>query len=234
LILYNNIRTIPPQLPNLKIKLQSTDINQKQKWQKQYKDIIIEQNLNAIKNAIKEKYDLIIFPETSFPLPLNKDDKLLNILKNYSTKIDIVIGALQLKDNLYYNSSYHISNKKVKIASKVVLVPFGEVVPFPQKIKKYINDTFYNGAKDYEVALSATTFNIKGYKFRNAICYEATTNKIYKNLDTNYTIAISNNAWFTPSIEPTLQKMLLKYYAKKYNLIIYSVTNKSGSGIIDP
>ena len=122
----------------------------------------------------------------------------------------------------------------IKVAHKVVLVPFGEAVPLPAKIRDIINDTFYGGAKDYETAKEATTFTIKGEKFRNAICYEATTDKVYENLDTNYVIATSNNAWFTPSIEPTLQKLLLKYYAKKYNLVIYSVTNKSKSGIITP
>ena len=34
-------------------------------------------------------------------------------------------------------------------------------------------------------------------------------------------IVISNNAWFTPSIEPILQKQLLRYYAKKYGISIY-------------
>jgi len=63
-------------------------------------------------------------------------------------------------------------------------------------------------------------------KFRNAICYEATTNKIFNNLDTKYMIAISNNAWFSPSIQPTLQKLLFKYYENKYNVKIFSVTNK--------
>jgi hypothetical protein len=28
--------------------------------------------------------------------------------------------------------------------------------------------------------------------------------------------------------------LLLRYYAKKYNLVIYNVTNKSKSGIIAP
>ena len=55
---------------------------------------------------------------------------------------------------------------------------------------------------------------------------ETTTNNIYKDLDTTFVIAISNNAWFTPSIQPTLQKLLMKYYAYKYNLYFYNVTNK--------
>ena len=80
---------------------------------------------------------------------------------------------------------------------------------------------------------NATDFIIKGIKFRNAICYEATCNEIYSG-DVEFVIAISNNAWFRPSIEPTLQRLLLKFYAKKYNIVIYHTTNGDGSGVILP
>jgi len=96
----------------------------------------------------------------------------------------------------------------------------------------FINDTFFDGANDYSKASNPTTFTIKGVKFRNAICYEATTDDIYQNLDTPFVIASSNNAWFTPSTQPTLQKLLLRYYAKKYGLVIYHATNKSQNMIV--
>jgi len=68
-------------------------------------------------------------------------------------------------------------------------------------------------------------------KFRNAICYEATCEELYKG-DIKYVIAISNNAWFLPSIEPTLQKLLMEYYARRHNVTIYHAANMSGTGII--
>ncbi|MEA2049677.1 MAG: apolipoprotein N-acyltransferase [Campylobacterota bacterium] len=221
-------------ISKLKIYLNETNIEQNNRWKRTYKDKIIDKNIEDINEAIKNKYDIIIFPETSFPLLLNKDEKLKLLLLEKSKKISIVLGSLYEKENMYYNSTYLFNNNKQQIAHKVVLVPFGEAVPLPEKIRDFINDMFYNGAKDYETALKPTTFNIKGEKFRNAICYEATTDKIYENLDTNFIIAISNNAWFTPSHQSVLQRLLLKYYAKKYNVVIYSVTNKSKSGIITP
>jgi apolipoprotein N-acyltransferase len=216
----------------LDIKLVSTNISQDKKWDRGYKNQTINEYLFLIQKAIKEKKDLIIFPETAFAVVLNKEYALQNILLEKSKKISIITGALYKKDQLYYNSTYLFNNNQMKVAHKVVLVPFGEAVPLPEKIRDWINDSFYNGAKDYEVAKFPTTFNIKGEKFRNAICYEATTDDVYKNLDTNFVIATSNNAWFTPSTQPALQRLLLKYYAKKYNLVIYNVTNKSKSGII--
>lgn len=235
LYIFNQSATKPNIFePNLKIYMKEKDIAQDKKWDLEYKNEIIRDNINDINNAIKRNYDLIIFPETAFPILLNKQKDIKDILLEKSKDISIVLGSLYEKDGLYYNSTYLFQNEQITVAHKVVLVPFGEAVPLPQKIRDMINDIFYNGAKDYETAKNPTTFNIKNVNFRNAICYEATTDIIYQNLDTPYVIAISNNAWFMPSIQPILQKLLLKYYAKKYNLLIYNVTNKSKSGIIHP
>ena len=168
---------------------------------------------------------MIVLPETSFPLVLNHAHNLNDLLKDLSYEISIIAGSLYEKNGLLYNSTYFYEKGKLEIAHKVVLVPFGEAVPMPEKIRNIINNIFYDGAKDYETAEKPTTFTIKGVRFRNAICYEGTTDAIYNNLDTSYVIVLSNNAWFTPSIQPTLQNLLLKYYQNKYNFYYMNVTN---------
>ena len=47
-------------------------------------------------------------------------------------------------------------------------------------------------------------------------------------------IMISNNAWFTPSIEPYFQQILLKYYARMHNSTILHSANGSNSMLIIP
>ena len=215
------------QEPSINIYKYETHIAQENKWDRKYKPTIIRNNFKEIKNAIVNKYDLIILPETAFPLILNHQTKIVNELLKYSNNISIITGALYQKDNALYNSTYLFQNGSMQIANKVVLVPFGEAVPLPEKIKDWINNTFYNGANDYITATQPTTFTIKDIKFRNAICYEATTDKIYQDMNnTKYAIAISNNGWFTPSIQPTLQKLLMKYYESKYNIKIIDVSNQ--------
>jgi apolipoprotein N-acyltransferase len=211
--------------PLLNIYSYQTHIPQEQKWDKKHKKEIVENNFKAIELAIKENNNLIILPETAFPLILNNQPNILNKLLIYSKQISILTGSLYLDNNSLYNSSYLFQNNNYQVANKVVLVPFGEAVPLPEKLKNWINDIFYDGAQDYITASTPTTFNIQGIKFRNAICYEATTNDIYKNLDTQYAIAISNNGWFTPSSQPILQKLLMKYYENKYNIMIINVSN---------
>ena len=220
-------------LPNLDIAIPITNLDQAKKWKKEYKDEIIQNNFMLINEAINANKDLIILHESAFPLYINLDTEVLNKLKKLSHKITIVTGGLHVKKNLVYNSSYLFKNGEFKIADKVVLVPFGEKIPLPKWAVDIINNIFFNGADDYESAKSVFDFKIGNYTFRNAICYEATTDRLYEN-SPKYMIAISNNAWFQPSIEPTLQRLLLKLHAKKYNTIIYHSANSGISGIITP
>lgn len=219
----------------LKISMPQLNVPQNKKWQEDNLANSIDTNFNLINKAILENNDLVILPETVFPVVLNKEQFLLDELLKLSQDIDIVVGSLFLENNNYYNATYHFKNGNLNIAKKVVLVPFGEKIPLPKFLVDFINDKFYGGAQDYMTASKATDFNIKGINFRNAICYEATSEKIYQNLgDTKYMIATSNNAWFTPSTEPSLQKILLKYYAKKYDITIFHSINGSKNYIVRP
>lgn len=221
--------------PNIQISMPQLNITQDSKWLKDNQKNIINENFELINNAIENNKDLIVLPETVFPVLLNKETFLMNKLQEKSKKIDILLGSLYLENNQFYNATYHFSNTQVNIAKKVILVPFGEEIPLPKFFVNLINDIFYNGGQDYQKAKKATDFEIKGTKFRNAICYEATSEKIYENLgEVKYMIATSNNAWFTPSIEPTLQKLILKYYSKKYDITILHSVNGSDNYIIYP
>jgi len=221
--------------PDAKISMPQLNIKQNLKWEKDYQATVFKKNFEYIDNAIYNKKDLVILPETAFPTILNKSEELLAILKNKSYKIDIITGSLYLENEQFYNATYYISNGDIQIAKKLVLVPFGEEIPLPKFFVDLINDILYDGAQDYSKAKKPTDFVINNQKFRNAICYEATTDKIFENLnDVKYMIATSNNAWFTPSIEPTLQKLLLRYYSKKYNVTIFHVVNGSNNFIFRP
>lgn len=221
--------------PKASMAIPQFNVSQDLKWKKKYKDTLIEKNLEEIDKAILDKKDLLILPETSLPIVLNRNELLLEHLTERSNKIDILVGSLYFENQRVYNATYHFSKGELNIAKKVVLVPFGEEIPLPKFFVDLINDTFYGGAQDYAKAQKPTDFIIKGQKFRNAICYEATTDKIFENLNgVKYMIATSNNAWFTPSIEPTLQKLLLKYYAKKYDVTIFHSINGSENYTIRP
>lgn len=235
LFAFNNDKGIYIDKPNSRIYMSQMDIKQNLKWEKDYKKVLFEKNFKEINKAIEEKNDLVILPETAFTTALNYDSEIMEKLSDLSFSIDIITGALYFENKQIYNATYYISKGNVQIAKKVVLVPFGEEIPLPKFFVDLINDVFYGGASDYSKASTPTDFIVKDIKFRNAICYEATTDEIFKDLnDTKYMIATSNNAWFTPSIEPTLQSLLLKYYSKKYRVTIFHVVNGSKNEIFRP
>ncbi|MBA1432640.1 MAG: apolipoprotein N-acyltransferase [Epsilonproteobacteria bacterium] len=222
----------PPQHDTpLKIKLVATDIKQEEKWTRQALSPTVYMIFKEIQKAINGGYDVIVLPESVFPLFMNQTPELIKNLEKFSHKITIVAGSLLKDDGKNYNVTYMFQNGKYQVAKKLVLVPFGEYIPLPKFAQKFINDTFFNGESDFSTAKKPTDFIIKGVKFRNAICYEATTPELYQG-DVKYMIAISNNAWFAPSIEPTIQKLLMEYYARKNGVTIYHAANYRGTGIV--
>lgn len=231
LILAINFNTPLQKDAPLKIKLVPTDIKQDQKWLQQNLPSIVKMIFEEIKKAKEQGYDIVVFPEAVFPLYMNNTPPIMEELKNLSFDISIVVGALYKDENAHYNVTYMFEYGEYKIAKKIVLVPFGEYIPLPSFAKKFVNEYFFAGASDFAAAKEPTDFIIKGVKFRNAICYEATCQEVYEG-NVDFVIAISNNAWFAPSIEPTIQKLLMRYYARKNNSTIYHSANYKGSGII--
>lgn len=226
-----------PNLAPFLVEISQTNIPQQEKWDKSFKDKFINQNLDMINEAILNNKRVILLPESAFATFLDHEKELLSKLIELSNKIAIITGGLAYENKQSYNSTYLFDKGKMKRFDKLVLVPFGEEIPLPKFIKNLINDKFYNGASDFNTAKDVSDYDIDGIKIRNAICYEATTNQIYKN-SPKIVFAISNNGWFKykdiKSTEPILQRLLLRYYATKHSSTIYHSVNGSKSEIITP
>lgn len=221
----------PPPLPPLSIALASTDVPQELKWRGDYRDATLRRNFALIDDAAARGDDLVVLPESVFPLFLNMEPELVAKLKMRSYRIPIVTGGLYFEEGNNYNVTYIFDRGKMQVAKKVVLVPFGEYIPLPKWMAGWVNRVFFDGASDYLAAEKPVDFEIRGTRFRNAICYEATSAPLYEG-DPPTMIAISNNAWFTSSIEPTLQRLLMTYYARLHGTTIFHCANGPGTGIV--
>ncbi len=222
--------SLPTPLP---IKLVQTSLDQDKKWDPRYRQLIVEANVRVIKEARREGFKAVVLPESAFPLYLNREIDLVDSLLKLSQNITIVTGALYDEKGRSFNSTYLFKNGTLRVMHKVVLVPFGEEVPLPSWIAKWVNRLFFDGASDYLTAREPSDFEMLGLTWRNAICYEATTDRLFKN-SPGHMVAISNNAWFLPSIEPTLQRLLLQMQANRHDTVIYHATNGPITDIIVP
>ncbi len=222
-------RYIQTELPDRKIEITNFNINVKDKWDMALQYRHIDMAISKIEDAIKQNKRVIIFPESLFALFLNKNPKLMTLLETLSNEITIIAGGLYIDgDNNPKNTTYIFKDGTFQIASKAVLVPFGEYNPLPSWLGDIINRIFFDGAPDYTPSLKITDYIIDGVKYRNAICYEGTSEKLYRDNPKNM-ILISNNGWVVPSVEPTLQKILLQYYSKRFGTTIYHSVNMSPS-----
>lgn len=235
LIAYTPLPSMTPET-NQDITLITTHTSVHDKWDsalhtKQFKALF-----KQIDHAIDAGKKLVILPESVFPVFINRDQTLLQKLQEKAKHISIVTGGLYWDGKTPRNSTYIFTNGKVSIANKVLLVPFGESNPLPDFLSDWVNEVFYDGAVDYKASDKVTDYQIDGITYRNAICFEATSEKLYekdkegkrpKNM-----IVLSNNGWFHPSIEPHLQKLLLQYYSRKYGTTIYHAVNMSESYVL--
>ena len=235
LFAYQMTVNTPTSITN-NIAIVTTKTSVKEKWDETLHDEQFKAIFKQIDNAIDANKTLVILPESVLPVYVNRSQELINTLQEKAKQISIVIGGLYWDGKTPRNSSYIFTNEKITVANKVLLVPFGEANPLPDFLSDWVNEVFYDGAVDYKASANIIDYSINGITYRNAICFEATSEKLYekdkhgerpKNM-----IVLSNNGWFTPSIEPTLQKLLLQYYSKKYGTTIYHSVNMSESYVI--
>ncbi len=216
------------------IELVSTNISIKEKWKPENRPLYTQLLLKKVDRAIEQEKKLIIFPESLLPYFLNDEKQTLQEILTRSKKITIVTGALYDKAvGDYRNSAYIFRDGNYTIANKVVLVPFGEANPLPQWMGKIVNKIFFDGSVDYKGDKEFTTIKLLNKEFKIAICYEGTSAKTYQD-NPKYLIVISNNGWFKPSIEPTEQKLLLKFFSKLHKTTIYHSVNGSPSYVVVP
>ena len=215
------------------LALVQTKFDQTKKWKSAYKRKYISENFSYINDAIAKGKTLIVMPESTFPMFLNHYPNIVKHLKNLSQNITIVAGSLLSTENATYNATFFFHKGEMHIARKMILVPFGEYIPLPKFMRDWINDLVFQNGKDFDTASTPTDFDFDGVKLRNAICYEASCEVFYKD-HPQFIVASSNNAWFVPSIEPVLQRMLIHLYAKRYDVIVLHSVNGSKSEIIYP
>ena len=192
---------------------------------------IIEKN---IINIIKESNsDYIIFAENNFPYLIN-DKNFLHLKKYTNDKVKVIIGATTFKNDHYYNSLLLLEKDNIQYFDKIILVPFGEFLPF----RKYLTfmetiSGFVDFKKGSEDRILVTKDNIN---ILPIICYEIIFDKIFHNINKkkiDILINITNDSWFGNKIGPYQHFYLTRIKSLIANKPLIRVSNNGISAIID-
>lgn len=228
-----DFRNSPAHSLPFKIDLIETNFPQDLKWQRENTQKNSHYQLSMIFSSIQQGNQIIVLPETAFPFLLENSD-YFDILKKMSHQSTLVIGSIRKTKSKIYNSTYVFQNGKVEIFDKVILVPFGEKIPLPDFLAKPLNRIFLgDDAPQFTSSKDFGTFIFNGIPIKSVICYEGTREEAYLK-PTPFLIVISNNAWFPHTIQPALQKNLMKYYSRLYQTTILHSSNGSPSFVLFP
>jgi apolipoprotein N-acyltransferase len=156
----NRFDSLAKSSPSAKITVVQGNIAQNEKWDQAFRESTALKYLDLSMSHIKEKPDLVVWPETSMPFYFLYDPILTKVVQEGIRSADthFLIGSpafLEKKNETeYYNSAYLIApdgNSKGRY-DKVHLVPYGEYVPlkkwmpFLGKIVEHVGD-FKSGKK---------------------------------------------------------------------------------------
>lgn len=218
--------------------------------------IILEKALTTTQTLPQQSFDVVIWPEGSFPYhyPGDSFDKRIMPPTTLADESAKAVSELARKHATHWifgtlresgdgtkthNSLIHLddSGKLIDVYDKRKLVAFGEYMPlsdtFPQ-LKNAIG-----GVSDMSPGRSPGIFEINGVRILPSICYEA----IFPNftrVSANYAqgadmiVNLTNDVWFGPHSAPELHLMVQTHRAAELRLPLVRVTNSGISAFVAP
>ncbi len=178
--------------------------------------------------------DLLIFAENDYPYIISSLKELDFITSGLKKDQSIVIGGIK-KDNLkFYNTFFLIEKNAIQYFDKIILVPFGEFLPF----RIFLN--FFDkivGKNDFSSGNSTRMIKTSNnLKIIPIICYEIIffNNLLNKyNNNSDILINITNDSWFGDFSGPYQHFYLSRMRATEFNKTLIRVSGNGISAVIN-
>lgn len=215
------------------------NINQDQKWTREFLKITLEKYLAFTRHADSLGAALIVWPETAAPCYLRMNALYWDSLTGLSRQMGkpIYTGTLDFLDNKVYNAAFGFSGTGTLIFNynKIRLVPFGERIPFSDRFPFLNTIDFGQGSFDYGTDYKLAEF--RDTRFPILICYEIIFPDLVRrfvNLGADFVITITNDAWFGRYSAPYQHAYLAIFRAVENRIGIARVANTGLTFLVTP
>jgi apolipoprotein N-acyltransferase len=188
----------------------------------------------------KNKKTLFVWPEgvfTGFNLDQIRQYRTL-FEKSFSEDHLILFGANTIKENSKKIDTFNsliITNNKLDVNfqyNKIKLVPFGEVLPYENILRKFGLKKITEGYGSFSRGSKSNIYTSGNLKLLPLICYEI----IFPELSQpkkNMIVNISEDAWFGNTIGPHQHFSKAIFRAVENNVYLVRSANKGFSAFID-
>jgi len=228
----------------LRVSVIQGNISQELKWNKSSRDFIIDKYFSLSKEALKDKPDLIIWPEAALPVVLEEEPHYYEMVKDFvkEAKAPLLFGAVTLRDNIYYNSALLISREGRLLVryDKLHLVPFGEYIPL-RKALRFLETVVpigdFSRGREYIVFNLPTTYYLLPTKFSVLICFEdlfPDLSREFVKRGAGFLVNITNDAWFKRTSSPYQHLCASVFRAVENRVFLVRSANTGVSGFIAP
>ncbi len=240
---------------SINVSVVQGNIEQSKKWDPAYQSEVVAVYKTLTLESLKERPDLVIWPETATPFHFdgrfNNDKPLTDDLITFvkQNKVPLLFGSpvytiLPNRHIISRNSAFFLSGEGQVVAqySKIHLVPYGEYVPlktiffFINKLTQALGDT----EAGHTYTLMTVPYGDQGQrketKFCTVICYEI----IFPNLVRRFVeqgasliTTITNDAWFGKTAAPYQHFSMAVFRAVENRVPVARAANTGISGFID-
>jgi len=229
----------------LRVGLVQGSVRQDVKWNPAFRDSILSRYLDLSRQVLGAGASLVMWPEASTPFYFDVESSLAAPVRKLAIEshTPFLIGTDDLdrkpdgKIDHIYNSAILLdeTGETRERYRKMVLVPFGEYVPF-QKLLFFIGP-LVEAVSNFTPGDRPVVFDTGGRKFSVAICYES----VYPWLDRRFVsqgsellATITNDAWFGTSSAAYQHWEQGMVRAVENGRYVVRAANTGISGAVDP
>ncbi len=229
--------------PRRSVSVAQGDIDQSVKWVASFQGETLRRYGKLSLEALQDRPDLIIWPETALPFYFLHDkalsEQVLDLVRRCG--VFFLVGSPSFRSHgseiHYYNSAFLLgpSGDVLGQYDKVHLVPYGEYVPlkrffpFLGKIVEAVGN-FESGEEGQVLSLNTEKLGV-------LICFEAIFSPLARAMVQNgaqLLVNITNDAWFGTSSAPYQHLSMVVFRAVENHRAVARAANTGISAFIDP
>jgi len=246
----NKLQAQRPQAPTLRLALIQGNIPQDEKWAYEKSNEVLQIHQNLTQRAVHLGVDLVIWPESAYPLELGLDlPQHFKTIGHYP--VDLLLGAVTYfsegkldPDIIYTPLGYPIYNSGLllkpdgtlgEVHHKVHLVPYGEYIPL-KSVLPFLNK-LTTQIGEFQVGEKPVLINTGPARIGVLICYEDIFPELTRRvagIGANLLVNLTNDAWYENSSALPQHLSFSAFRAVEARLSLVRATNTGVTATFGP
>lgn len=196
---------------------------------------------NRLLSEVNDSFDLVLLPESALPGYFKYSRKSISLIDSLSrkTKASVLLGSADVnldgKRNVYNTALLVSGDSIIAQYNKIHLVPFGEWLPYENKVKLLQRIEFGQG--DFSPGDSLNLIRIGEIPFGVLICFESIfpyISRSYSRKGAGFLANITSDGWYGKSLGPKEHFELLRFRAIESGKYVVRSAKTGISAVIDP